>query len=879
MPIRPEYMMATNVDSPFYGAAQSTTAFLGEGDHLQRVELPAGWLRQEWGVWEGWTPRDWKPRLQGWKIHVSSSMDCAETTLERVTKVCVAHEVAFKFLPTEGRLSETNGKQQDRGSSGKFVTIYPDDDDQFAVLLAELEDVLTGQQGPYILSDLRYGDAPVYARYGGIMALNFPDGRDNPVSGIAAGGSMTLVADDRLPRFKMPEGVELPECLKESYERSRSGAPSRLRDFKAISPMHFSNAGGVYKATLPDGTVRSLREARSHTGMDGRGRDAVTRQLEEEKVLRDLVGVPGVQQIVDSFWAWEHRYLELEYIDGRTLTSWVVLNGSYDTRDGGERKRVYAERCRRIVRQLVETVERVHAKGWCFGDLHPGNVLVDDADAITILDLEDATRRGADREVGFRVFEFCAPEEFTAEEADWYAVSRAVMLMYVSDWELEVIAPEFWHEAMRRVAAEYGDEAHAQLVDIVGRFPATDRHLLSPRNHVGLWENRPSAEVAIEALDAGIEWSRQFSPTASFPGDPTQPGEVTDSLGFGRAGVAWARRRMGRAVPDQDVEALVRTADGWHAEADPGLYTGLAGIALALADLGATDEASAAVGKALTSAEGRRRLDLFGGMTGVVLAAIEVARTASDEKLLERALAAHDRLSRAVVEGSSSFRALTHRRGLRHGLAGLALADLGVHVATGRTEHLDRAIGRLRLESEACFITPEGDMMVRDIDNNRALPYIEWGSAGIWAVTQVAERLAGRRFLAGQELTAFARACSADFYIYPGLDHGRAGVMTVLAGAGIDADEVDRQQGLLLDNLLHHEGMAFSVGDGFLRLSSDLATGATGIALALHSVTRGRPYDWLPISLGTAGLLNALPVPDAAASEPFGSAQVVASHG
>lgn len=616
MVVRPEYFTATGPHSPYYVSADRATQAAAGGERLQGEEPPAGWLVQQWTVWEGWTPRDWRPRLQGWKVHVSASLACATETLRRVTRICIEHQVAFKFLPTEGFLAETNGKQADRGSSGKFITIYPEHDEQLAELLTELELALTGQDGPYILSDLRYAQAPIYVRYGGIMALHFPDDRDRPVSAVATGPALTLVADDRKPRFTIPEGVELPECVRDAYQRSREGTQSRLRDFKAVSALHFSNAGGVYKATLPDGTRRVLREARPHTGVDGRGRDAVTRQRDEEVTLRELSEVPGVQHLIDSFQAWEHHYLELDYVDGRTLTSWVVKHSAYDTRDGGERKREFAGRAQHIVRQLIDTVARIHATGWCIGDLHPGNIMVTESDQVVILDLEDATRLGDERAVGVRVFEFCAPEQFTAEQADWYAVSRSIMLMYVSDWEVEVIAPAFWDEALRRVRAEFGVGNADQLAEVLDRFPALDQHLLSPRVTVGLWPSRPSIADAITALDEGVEWSRQFSPTGSFPGDCVQEGDVRESFGFGRAGVVWARKRMGRPCPEQDLDALVGVVDDWQPDGTPGLLTGLAGVALALSDAGRHDAAVKAAATAQVAAQARHRLDLFGGRPG-----------------------------------------------------------------------------------------------------------------------------------------------------------------------------------------------------------------------------------------------------------------------
>lgn len=863
MGVRPAYFMAASADSPYYGAARRMDEMLAPGDSLQTEELPAGWLRQVWDTWEGWTPRTWRPRLQGWKIHVSASMSDAVEILARTTRVCVAHEVAFKFLPGRGQLTFANGKQNDRGQSGKFITIYPDDDDQLAVLLGELEAVLTGLNGPYILSDLRYGEAPVYVRHGGIMPLDLPDGVDGPVSAVVAGPEHRLVPDPRQPQFLIPDGVELPGCLRASYERSRRSEPSRLRDFKAISPMHFSNAGGVYKATLPDGTRRVLREARPHTGVDGRGRDAISRQHDEESVLRDLVDVDGIQRLRDSFTAWEHRYLELDFVDGLTLSSWIVRHAPTQGRADAAAVAAYGRRCLRIGRRLVDIVERVHARGWCLGDLHPGNVIVTDDDDVVVLDLEDATRLGEERVVGFRVFEFCAPHGFTAEQADWYAVSRSVMMLFVPDWELEIIAPDFWGEALRRVAKQYGPDAAGLVEAISRRFPVA-HHLLTPSERIGLWPSRPDADTAVAALDAGLEWSRRFSPVGAFPGEPLAEGDACEAFAHGRAGVVWARARVGLGVPDADAAALEAAARRWPAQGPPGLLDGLAGVALALADAGRPEVAVPSARVALERAAGRRRLDLHGGMAGAVLAALEVAAQASDADLRELALTEVARLDRALTPGTSSWDALTHRRGLHHGLTGVALALVSAHLASGESRHLDRAIDLLRDEAAACHVGPDGSAAVIDVDNNRALPYLDWGSAGVWSVVQVAERLARQQLITPGLRDAFARAASAQFYIYPGLHHGRAGTLATLAGAGADvAAEVRRQRDLLLDTLLHRDGMGFVAGDGFLRLSSDLATGAAGVLLALEAVRRGRPFDVLPLCRATADRVAGLPEPTA----------------
>lgn len=860
MGVRPEYMLASSGESPFYGASKSMAQVLARmsGDAPRPGELPDGWLMRRWSGWEVWTPYDWVPRLQGWKIHVSAVPEDAQETLTRTIRLCVAREVSFKFRHEPGSLDDINGKQHDRGSSGKFITIYPADDAQLASLLEELETALAGQRGPYILSDLRYGVAPVFVRYGGVVGMTYADADDEPVYAITD-ESMRLIPDHRRPRFSVPDGVVLPECLAAAHERSRGSSNSRIQEFASLSPLHFSNAGGVYRATLGDGTQHILREARSFTGLDARGRDAVTRQEVEQGVLADLDGVAGVQRLVGSFWAWEHRYLELEYAPGSPLTSWIVQNTPFTAGQDGSDCLRYGERARAIGEQLVRIVEAIHQRGWAVGDLHPGNVIVDEDDGVTLIDLEDASRTDAEREIGFRVFEFCGPDHFTAVQSDWYALSRCLMMMYVPDWEIEMIAPGFWDESVERISERFGPASSAQIRAVVERFPHVEGHMLSPRETVAPWTPDPLGPDVLDALDEGIEWSRQFSPTGSFPGDPLQ-GEVGESLGYGSAGVVWSRTRRGRSSADADLDALQRAAT----KGGPaiGLYTGQAGIALALADQGRHDTARRAASEALTEALGRRRLDLHAGQAGIILAAIEVAQAAGDEHLLGDALAANERLQLDARPGSTSWVDLTQRRGLAHGPTGLALVDVAAHLATGERRHLERAASVLREELDACITTPSGELDVRDTLNHRALPYLEWGSGGIWGVAQVVERLLGHRIVTADEVSGLVRACSSDLYIYGTLAHGRAGLLAVLASSGeAPAGEVERQTRLTLERLYLREGMLLTPGDGTMRLSSDLCTGAAGVALALHEVWTDTPFLWLPVRHETALRIASTSIP------------------
>ncbi len=131
-----------------------------------RRPAPASWARSEMDNWVVLRPDDVTLPLQGWKIHVSACLDNAAQILTEVCNYCLPRRIPFKFLPSREELLLANAKYAHRGSSGKFVTVYPADEDGLERVLTELGPVLDGRPGPYILSDLRWGEGPLYVRYG-----------------------------------------------------------------------------------------------------------------------------------------------------------------------------------------------------------------------------------------------------------------------------------------------------------------------------------------------------------------------------------------------------------------------------------------------------------------------------------------------------------------------------------------------------------------------------------------------------------------------------------------------------------------------------------------------------------------------------------------
>jgi hypothetical protein len=142
----------------------------GNDFHQARCPVPDAWERSGLDDWVVLTPHGVELPPQGWKIHVSATLDNAQDVLTAVWDYCVPRRIAFKFLRGADNLLLANAKYAHRGSSGKFITVYPADEASLEAVLTELGDILQGRPGPYVLSDLRWGTGPLYVRYGGFSS-------------------------------------------------------------------------------------------------------------------------------------------------------------------------------------------------------------------------------------------------------------------------------------------------------------------------------------------------------------------------------------------------------------------------------------------------------------------------------------------------------------------------------------------------------------------------------------------------------------------------------------------------------------------------------------------------------------------------------------
>src|SRR5262245_9870665 len=379
-------------DAEFFEQTLSSPAESQEYREIVRDLVPSNWEIHKHHIWIGVSPVDAETPLQGFKIHVSATSLTATETLRRVTPVCVENRAPFKAIAEPRVLEMMTSKNCSRGASGKFITIYPSDQDHFTVLIKALDKATAGLAGPYVLSDKRYGDnKALFYRYGGFAPREVLNIFGERVPVITSEGR--FVADERTPYFQLPEGIRDP------FESGAQDSQAQVRlngRYLVQEAFVHSNAGGVYKALDENtGKVVIIKEARPLINVTrNSSQDAIGMLQKEARVLERLGDTGYAPQLIDFFQEWEHFFLVEELVQGIPLSSYrarkdvaLIFKRDYTEQD----IKRYCSRICRIAASLIQALEAFHKRDIVMGDLSPNNIIIEpETLSLKIIDFETA---------------------------------------------------------------------------------------------------------------------------------------------------------------------------------------------------------------------------------------------------------------------------------------------------------------------------------------------------------------------------------------------------------------------------------------------------------------------------------------------------------
>ena len=818
---------------------------------LKISDVPSNWFKSSDDHWTYFLKLDSDLPIQGWKIHISSNTKEAQMILEVVSRLMFEFLVPFKYVSNVWELMNKNSKYGDRSSSGKFITIYPKDEEQFTELLEKLHILLKNfSKGPYILNDKRWLDGNVYFRYGAFKEMYLIQGAAKIPAIKKPSGE--LIPDSRAPFYTVPDFIEEPIIIRKMTEEQEQtqATTTEFDNYTIESALHFSNGGGVYVANhIPSNNKVVLKEGRPNAGLDGQGRDAVERLKNEAKILEQLSGLEYVVSFHKIFQEWEHVFLVEEYISGISLDTWLATNYPFSTRQNTSE---YCENVISILKQLKEALDSIHGRGIGMGDLQPANVIIIPENKIKLIDFEAASHVDDLKHSGLMRLGFVGSTDLTREQSDWFALLRIARYMFLPIGPVQDLATDIIKKHDIWIMNQFGNQAIELIADIENEC---EKRLIMPQKSLLSspikYFDRTDLPQIIASIRAGIVNDLKLD-NKLLSGDIRQYESLGGLINIltGGFGVIMSLIRTGDVPEVARSWALKHSEEEYINQLDNGLFSGKAGVAGVLYELGMVERAKE-IYDSIDFEINNEDISIRTGLAGIGLAFISASYLPNLKYLLNRAnyigFLLRDLLEKDVSVNSSDADAIPI--GLIDGWAGVSLFYSALYQATGEKIWIELALRSLEKDISQCVMDDLGMYQLNDKENSRLMPYLAGGSAGVGlSMIELRHLLKSKRWEI--ELQGIGVVTSSRCFYGPGLFRGIGGM--ILTANSIDIEL--QTGGQFLDNaldtlnlyVLGNEEKLFIPGDYCYKLSGDIFSGAAGMLLVLSGIGKDN-FSWLPL--------------------------------
>lgn len=803
---------------------------------------------------------------QGWKIHISSDYENSHTLLKTTAMVCHEMRIPFKHLSTEDKFIIRNGKLISRGFSGKFITCYPNQN-ELKTVLEKLENKLKHYNGPYVLSDKRWKKAPIYLRYGVFR----PSGNGEKNVGIdelIIGD--TVIKDERLPQFKIPPGIVLPDYLKNWVEKKNE----ELEEFPFVvdSAIRFSNSGGIYNARLKkDNRKIILKEARPYTGLGFDGTYSSERLATEYKALGVFNGYKEIPQVYCFDKIWEHTFLGIEHMEGIPLNRWVTNH--YPIYEVVDTSKQYLLKIAKIIEQIIDLTNRFHSKSVYHQDLHLGNVLIKSEDEISIIDWEQSVFSN-DEKVAHKIAApgFRAWQETFPSEIDWYGVRQIAHYLYLPLVTTSDLT--YNYVSQTRIAGKKLFETlgypieHITLVENLLSYldykcPIIEnisrKKILKPMQKMLSINTKKDLQNSITKMLRGFtltynQWHKEFQ-YRYFPVHYYGL-KLNQGIAFSDIGILWSYHQLAKRIEklkldDYDKvknQIIDEAINNFDKQSFPGLFDGVIGTIWLIYELGEKKRAIELFNDCfLKLLEKSQSQNLYSGKAGILLVGLYF-------------------LSKNEIDGSLKQQLLTKLRGYAsdylklpenfckigisdvqsndpyENFGGLLYGHIGIAWLFGEAYRLikDNIYKKgleLAINKELIAYKLDANKSLQYSQGHRLLPYLATGSAGLLLLINRNKENLSQKYL--DYLPLLKRATNTTFCVLPGLFNGLCG-LKVANSIYEDANDPFSSQKDLVEQLSKYlsvieEGVVVT-GDNGLKITTDIASGFAGIAISLISI-------------------------------------------
>ena len=716
---------------------------MGEFDNLflqiiheiwKRTNVPAQSWHVEWSLDRSWllfSHKNTRLQQQGWKLHISAGIANAQEILHRVLPVLLADKAHFKIVASLSRLQALNQGAGGISQIGKFVTVYPQDE-QDAIRLAVLLDKITDDfHSPNIPSDrvLRPGSL-VHYRYGSFSALHLVQSPLGMLTPAIKNPDNTLVPDRRLLRYTVPSWVNDPFVA--SGVATELPKPTRLISdrYLLIATIASSPVHNVYLAADLDSTCSCIVKGPGLAWLYQRTPQDVNQlALHEADVLTTLAPHPQFPALLAVVEHEQQIFLVLEDIEGETLTAHMSTMT-------GTGRFIPLPQAIRWARDLAEMLGTIHAKGFVYNDLKSSNIIIDKSYLLHLVDFELTYKQGSKECNGRGTSGYMSPQRCRGDALtvfdDLYSFGallytlvtgaepsqapRHLSLLHRPVSLLRPGLPDSLNTLITRCLQEQPEERYASIEDVKDALATIE---LDEKHHIQSSSLKSQCSYALqstryrelaEALLTTLCCAAQKPPCgdglAWVSTHPLSYGLLARDIHTGNAGTLLALAELTAQFEKPEAYSMLAEGASWlqsspllEAGLLPGLYVGEAGVAASLLRAGQVLQEEHLIIAASKRAHEIAALpftspDLFNGTAGRLRFHLFLWDETGEKEHLQNAIACGEHLITTAHINSAEeahwiipdgYESLSGKAlpGYAHGAAGIADALSDLFEATG----------------------------------------------------------------------------------------------------------------------------------------------------------------------------------------------------
>lgn len=358
----------------------------------------------------------------GYKIHISATFSNYLDILKIVQPYLNANNISYKVIDQKEDVFYNFSVQEDMFESGKYITIYPQNQQHFLQILDELYSLIPlNMEGIYIMSDRAYKNSNnIFYRYGTIKYDLKQTENGTPV---ILGPNNDKFYDQPRNYFQLPSwisDIQSDNLIEESY----------LADNYQIYEIVANNNGGnIYrgKHKLSNKPI-IMKESRPHILFDN---DNSKKDLRENEFLMTKSINKYVAKPIEKVEEWINTYYIYQNISGKNLYEYSNQFNLFSFDHNPQLNLVKFQHFMQIIEKVANLIAYFHDQNIIINDLHPNNLIIDVHNDIYLIDLEHCYNQNSSHKCKLsHDIALASWNQLAGKEADCHKFANLILYLF-----------------------------------------------------------------------------------------------------------------------------------------------------------------------------------------------------------------------------------------------------------------------------------------------------------------------------------------------------------------------------------------------------------------------------------------------------------------